>query len=80
MSIWNRIRGKKEKFVIPTYSPQAIYFEVDGKLHRGWRDGSGRFTLEQCNLDAAFTARHVGDVTAEEATAIENRCQNCFPA
>jgi mRNA-degrading endonuclease toxin of MazEF toxin-antitoxin module len=63
-----------------TPTPAAILFEVEGKLHRGWRDRSGRFTLEQCNLDAANLARHVGDVSPENAGKVENRCLNCFLA
>ena len=56
--------------------PQAIYIQVHGKLHRGWRDESGLFTLEQCNLDQS----HVdGEVDEERLGEFDDRCQNCFP-
>jgi hypothetical protein len=32
---------------------QAVYLVTDDKMHRGYRDDSGRFTLEQCNLAKA---------------------------
>lgn len=62
------------------YIPEAIYFEVDMKLHRGWEDGAGRFTLEQCNLAKANAVANLTPVFPEDLESFdeEHQCQHCF--
>ena len=61
----------------------GIYLVVDEKLHRGFRDPSGRFTLEQCNLAKANEADNLeelieGDVLREGFHDLA-KCEHCFP-
>lgn len=66
--------------MIPTYTPRPIYFEVDMKLHRGWEDDRGRFTLEQCNLAKANAVANLTPVFLDDLESFDadHRCQNCF--
>ena len=62
--------------------PQRIYLLSEGKLHRGYRDGSGRFTLEQCNLSKANEANNLREFAEFEARPDDwdshERCEYCF--
>jgi len=66
--------------IAPDLYPTAVFFEVDMKLHRGWSDRSGRFTLEQCNLSKANAINNLQALTEAEAADIVDRCEWCFPA
>jgi len=67
--------------VIERTIPSAVFFLVGDKLHRGWEDDSGVFTLEKDNIDAARKAGNV--IELDEGTSLSgytNRCENCFRA
>jgi hypothetical protein len=61
---------------------EPVYFEVGGKLHRGYRDESGRFTLEQCNLAKAAGAGNLDEIPDMEPSEVNRegteRCGWCF--
>lgn len=61
----------------------AVYFMVDDTLHRGYRDESGRFTLEQCNLSKANQANNLDEIPDMEASEVNREgaelCGHCFP-
>jgi hypothetical protein len=61
-----------------TEFPEAILFVVDNRLHRGYRDKSGRFTLEQCNLSKASAANNLRELAFDDPIEDYERCEHCF--
>lgn len=62
-------------------TPIPIQFIVDNTLHRGYRDESGRFTLEQCNLSKANAADNLRELDGTAIVEVPRgtvKCQNCF--
>lgn len=61
--------------------PVPIRFTSEGKLHRGYRDPSGRFTLEQCNLSKSAASGDLTEVSDADLPAVEaawDKCEHCF--
>lgn len=60
-----------------------IFLVTDNKLHRGYRDESGRFTLEQCNLAKAAEVDNLREFNADDKQPDDwagwEMCEHCFP-
>ena len=62
--------------------PEHITLFSEGKMHRGYRDKSGRFTMEQCNLSKSNEAGELR-VFGERDDLPDDweehaRCEYCF--
>lgn len=68
----------KSAELILSFRSTPVAIVVGDKLHRGYRDNSGVFTLEGDNLDAADEDVYPPTALPEDATFV--LCQRCFKA